>query len=220
MKLEIKHTADGSSTLFLPELDEQYHSLNGAFTESEHVFLNMGFQFHPKSNPVVFEVGFGTGLNALLTARQAEITGRQVYYVAIENFPLSQEVIMKLDYGRLIPNKGRELFLDLHRCEWNKSVQLTSSFRLLKIKADFTGGDWKLPVGCDIIYFDAFGPDKQPRMWEPQLFVRLYEQLLPGGVLVTYSAKGEVRRRLKAAGFGVEKVPGPTGKKEMLRAIK
>ncbi len=220
MKLEIKHTADGSSTFYLPHMDEQYHSLNGALTESEHVFLKMGFLFHPKPDPVVFEVGFGTGLNALLTARQAESISRNVFYIAIENFPLDPELVRELDYGRFIPGKGKDLFSDLHQCQWNEPVQITPFFRLLKIKADFTGSEWKLPVNCDIIYFDAFGPDKQAEMWEPQVFVRLYEQLLPGGVFVTYSAKGEVRRRLLAAGFSIEKLPGPPGKKEMLRAIK
>lgn len=220
MKPEIKPTADGSSTLYLPDMDEQYHSLNGALTESQHVFLKMGFHFHLKSDPVVFEVGFGTGLNALLTAWQAKVTCRQVYYIAIENSPLSFEVVMELDYGRFIPEKGRQLFSDIHSCLWNEPVQISPFFRLLKIKADFTSNDWKLPSSCDIIYFDAFGPDKQPQMWEPQVFIRMYELLLPGGLLVTYSAKGEVRRRLKAAGFDIEKLPGPPGKNEMLRAIK
>lgn len=220
MKLELKHTADGSSTFYLPDMDEQYHSLNGALTESQHVFLKMGFQFHSEPNPIVFEVGFGTGLNALLTGWQAKVTGRQVFYIAIEKFPLSQEMVKELDYGRFIPKNGQKLFSDLHRCQWDEQVQLTPFFRLLKIRADFTGGEWKLPVNCNIVYFDAFGPDKQPEMWEPQVFTRLYKQLLPGGVLVTYSAKGEVRRRLQAAGFGVERLPGPPGKKEMLRAIK
>lgn len=220
MKIEIKLTADGSSTLYLPYLNEQYHSLNGAVTESEHVFLNMGFNYQKKPNPVVFEIGFGTGLNALLTADRARITEQSVFYMAIENYPLDKTMVEVLDYGRFIPDQGYALYSALHECNWNEPVQVTPNFRLLKIKSDFTGIDWKLPVNYDIVYFDAFGPDKQPDMWSQQLFSRLYEQLLPGGILVTYSAKGEVRRRLNAAGFITEKLPGPPGKKEMIRAIK
>jgi tRNA U34 5-methylaminomethyl-2-thiouridine-forming methyltransferase MnmC len=220
MKVEIRYTADGSSTLYLPHLNEQYHSLNGAVTESEHVFLNMGFNYYEKPNPVVFEVGFGTGLNALLTADRARITEQSVYYIAIENFPLDKAMIELLDYGRFVPDQGKEVFTALHECNWNEPVTITPYFRLLKVKSDFTENDWKLPVNYDIVYFDAFGPDKQPDMWTQQIFSRLYEQLLPGGILVTYSAKGEVRRRLNVAGFITERLPGPPGKKEMIRAIK
>ncbi len=220
MKVEIKYTADGSSTLYLPDLNEQYHSLNGAVTESEHVYLNMGFNYYQKPNPVVFEVGFGTGLNALLTADRAQITKQSVFYMAIENYPLDKAVVEVLDYGRFVPEQGKELFAALHECNWDEPVQVTPYFCLLKIKSDFTGIDWKLPVKFDIVYFDAFGPDKQPDMWTQHIFSRLYEQFLPGGILVTYSAKGEVRRRLKTAGFVTEKLPGPPGKKEMIRAIK
>lgn len=140
--------------------------------------------------------------------------------MAIENYPLDKTMVEVLDYGRFIPDQGYALYAALHECNWNEPVQVTPNFRLLKIKSDFTGIDWKLPVNYDIVYFDAFGPDKQPDMWSQQLFSRLYEQLLPGGILVTYSAKGEVRRRLNAAGFITEKLPGPPGKKEMIRAIK
>lgn len=220
MKIELKHTADGSSTIYLPDLNEQYHSLNGAVTESDHVFLKMGFNYHKKPNPVLFEVGFGTGLNALLTANRARITNQSILYMAIENYPLEKALIEELDYGRFVPDKGIDLFSAIHECNWNTPVQVTPYFRLLKIKSDFTTSDWKLPLNFDIVYFDAFGPDKQPEMWSQQIFSRLYEQLLPGGILVTYSAKGEVRRRLNAAGFTTEKLPGPPGKKEMIRAIK
>lgn len=220
MKLELRQTADGSSTLYVADMDEQYHSLNGAVTESEHVFVKTGFDFHPKQDPVIFEVGFGTGLNALLTARRARMTGRSVNYVAVENYPLPREVTEELDYGRFVAEEDKQLYAGLHQCVWNEPVQLTPGFRLLKIKSDFTSLNWNLPEGTNIVYFDAFGPDKQPQMWEQAVFMRLYEQLLPGGVLVTYSAKGEVRRRLNAAGFRTERLPGPPGKKEMLRAIK
>ncbi len=220
MKYQIKLTTDGSFTIFLPDLNEQYHSLNGAVTESKHVFLKMGFDFHPLQNPVVFEVGFGTGLNALLTAYRAEITGRSVFYTTIEKYPLNIKLVKNLNYGDFIPGRGNELFSAIHECQWDVPVQLTPFFRILKINADFLILDQRPKFKCDIIYFDAFGPDKQPEMWSPQIFSYLFEQLLPEGILVTYSAKGEVRRHLTAAGFKTEKLPGPPGKKEMLRAIK
>jgi tRNA U34 5-methylaminomethyl-2-thiouridine-forming methyltransferase MnmC len=220
MKLELKSTADGSFTLYLPEMDEQYHSLNGAVTESEHVFLKMGFNFHPSANPAVFEVGFGTGLNALLTAYQAEVTKRKVFYTAVENHPLSPELVEELDYGRFVPERGIELYRTIHECNWNVPIQITPCFSLLKLNADFTVSLQNLKLKSDIVYFDAFAPDKQPEMWTQQIFMELYDQLLPGGVLVTYSAKGEIRRRMNDAGFRTERLPGPPGKKEMLRGIK
>ncbi|RIH63205.1 SAM-dependent methyltransferase [Mariniphaga sediminis] len=220
MNPEYRNTADGSGTLYLPEMNEQYHSLNGAVTESKHVFIEMGYRFHSAPNPVIFEVGFGTGLNCLLTADLAEKDQRSVFYIAIEKYPLSSETIKKLDYGRFIQGKGRELFSSIHECVWDVPVQLTPWFTLLKLKADFTGNEWQIPQHCDIIYFDAFGPDKQPEMWSLPNFLHLSQLMSPGGVFVTYSAKGMVRRQLTEVGFTVERLPGPPGKKEMLRGIK
>lgn len=220
MKLELKNTSDGSSTFYLPELGEQYHSLNGAVTESKHVFLEMGYNYHKSSNPVVFEVGFGTGLNCLLTAHKAEQQKRPTFYIGIEYYPLAIESVNLLGYGRFIPENGHSLFSAIHASEWNVPIQISPWFTLLKMKADFTCLKWELPCSCDIIYFDAFGPDKQSEMWTDNLFSRLYKISLNEGVFVTYSAKGEVRRRLVSAGFSMEKLPGPPGKKEMLRGIK
>jgi tRNA U34 5-methylaminomethyl-2-thiouridine-forming methyltransferase MnmC len=220
MKLQLKNTGDGSATLFLPELNEHYHSMNGAVTESNHVFLANGYDFHPSKQPVVFEVGFGTGLNCLLTARQALLQKRPTFYISVEKFPLKQKIINQLNYGSLIQENGNQLFKIIHECEWNIPVEISSWFTLLKLKTDFAAGDWTLPQKCDIIYFDAFGPDKQPEMWAEEFFFRLFNNSFNGGVLVTYSAKGEVRRRMVNAGFKVERLPGPPGKKEMLRGIK
>lgn len=220
MKTEYRKTADGSTTLYLPGMDEQYHSLNGAFTESDHVFIRMGYRHHPSPDPVIFEVGFGTGLNCLLTAYRAEKEKRPTSYLAIEKYPLTDEVINKLDYGRFIHKEGQKLFSSIHQCEWGVPVQLSHYFNLYKMKADLTDFSWQLPQSCNIIYFDAFGPDKQPEMWTLPIFERLYKMILPGGVIVTYSAKGEVRRRLASAGFSMEKLAGPPGKKEMLKGIK
>jgi tRNA U34 5-methylaminomethyl-2-thiouridine-forming methyltransferase MnmC len=220
MKPEFIYTADGSPTLFLPGMNEQYHSLNGAITESKYVFEEKGYTYHSAASPVVFEVGFGTGLNCLLTACNAQQLCRSTFYISIENNPLSTELIRRLNYGSLISKKAEALFHFIHECEWNVPVQISDYFKLLKLKADFVKNDWQLPASCDVVYFDAFGPDKQPEMWSAAVFARLYEVTSPGGVLVTYSAKGEVRRRLQASGFRTERLPGPPGKKEMLRGIK
>lgn len=220
MNAVIKNTGDGSLTLFLPEMNEQYHSLNGALTESNHVFIDKGFNFHSSKEPVVFEVGFGTGLNCLLTAHQAQLQQRPTFYISIEKFPLNHQLIKKLDYGRLIYENGSRLYEKIHACEWEIPVKISPWFTLLKLNSDFTSEKWLLPKKCDVVYFDAFGPDKQPEMWTGEIFVRLYENCSDGGVLVTYSAKGEVRRRLINAGFHVDRLPGPPGKMEMLRGIK
>ncbi len=220
MNLQIKTTGDGSATLFLSELNEQYHSLNGAVTESNYVFLTNGFHFHPSTQPVVFEVGFGTGLNCLLTAKQAQLQNRPTFYMTIEKFPIEQDIVTQLNYGSLIEENGIQLFRKIHDCEWNIPVEISPWFTLLKLKTDFTSEKWILPQKTDIIYFDAFGPDKQPEMWTEEIFLRLFENSSEEGVLVTYSAKGEVRRRMVNAGFKVERLPGPPGKKEMLRGIK
>jgi tRNA U34 5-methylaminomethyl-2-thiouridine-forming methyltransferase MnmC len=220
MKFEIKHTADGSATIFLPGLNEQYHSMNGAVTESRHVFVDMGVRFHSSPSPSVFEVGFGTGLNALVTAAEAETTKRATDYIAIDSYPLDLELLKRLDYSRFIPVLSKDFYISMHECDWETPVQLTPYFRLHKIKLNLINDEIKVPGKFDIIYFDAFGPDKQPEMWTQQIFTKIYDLTLPGGVLVTYSAKGEVRRRLTTAGFKTERLPGPPGKKEMLRAIK
>ncbi len=220
MKLELRKTNDGSSTLYIPEMDEQYHSLNGAITESKHVFIENGFHFHKAPVPSVFEVGFGTGLNCLLTAHLAEKEKRRVIYTAIEKYPLEAGITAKLNYDRWLPVNGKKLYSDIIDAPWGEQVQVSAWFTLLKMNADFVSDYWNLPNGCDIVYFDAFGPDKQPEMWSAELINRLFEITLPGGVFVTYSAKGEVRRRLLSAGFTVERLPGPPGKKEMLRGIK
>ncbi|SHE73718.1 tRNA U34 5-methylaminomethyl-2-thiouridine-forming methyltransferase MnmC [Mariniphaga anaerophila] len=216
----LKNTGDGSATLFVPEMNEQYHSMNGAITESNHVYLGNGFNYHASANPVVFEVGFGTGLNCLLTAVQAQKQNRPTFYISIEKFPLEQELINQLNYGELVGENGSTLFEKIHSCTWNIPTEIIPGFKLLKLRADFNTENWALPEKCDVIYFDAFGPDKQPEMWSQENLQRLYNFSSDNGVFVTYSAKGEVRRRLKTAGYNVERLPGPPGKMEMLRGIK
>lgn len=217
MKLE--QTADGSFTLYVPELDEHYHSVKGALTESQHIFIDMGLKHSQATNPYILEIGLGTGLNCFLTYLTSKETGQAIHYTGIERFPLSEEVIDQLDYATLIGKGEKEIYQAIHQAAWNKEVLLSPHFSLHKIEGDFT--QYSFLGKYDLIYFDAFAPGKQPEMWEQPLFDMLYELLNPGGILTTYCAKGVVRRMLQAAGFTVERLAGPPGgKREILRATK
>lgn len=216
----IKITSDGSSTIYLPEMDEQYHSMNGAVTESNHVFIEKGYLFCTKKNPVVFEVGFGTGLNCLLTAYRAEMLKQPTIYFSVEKYPVSLSIARQLNYGPLVSEQACEWFEEIHSCEWEKMIRISKFFRLCKLNMDITENRLQLDTKCNVVYFDAFGPDKQPEMWAPGIFKQLSGIVAHGGVFVTYSAKGQVRRDLATAGFCMERLPGPPGKKEMLRGIK
>ena len=217
MKLE--QTADGSYTLYVPELDEHYHSVKGALTESQHIFIDMGLKHSRVPSPHILEIGLGTGLNCFLTLLTAAETQRNIHYTGIERFPLSMEVIQKLDYPTLINKGHEEEYMAIHQAPWGENIPLSPWFTLHKIEGDFTNYAFK--KGYDIIYFDAFAPEKQPEMWEQSLFDGLYSTLNEGGILTTYCAKGVVRRMLQTAGFIVERLPGPPGgKREILRATK
>ncbi len=218
--MQIIKTSDGSQTIYLPELNEQYHSLNGAVTESEYVYIEKGYLYQQSRNQKVFEVGFGTGLNCLLTALQAKKSGIRTKYIAIEKFPLEKIITDQLNYGRQISENAQIIFEKIHSCLWNTEVQITEYFSLIKIEGDLLNFNLKNIDNCTVVYFDAFGPDKQPEMWTPLIFSKISELSSVGGVFVTYSAKGEVRRQLTASGFDMERLPGPPGKKEMLRGIK
>ena len=217
--MNIEPTADGSNTLFVPELNEHYHSIKGALTESEHIFIRMGVEHHPSPSPRVLEIGFGTGLNAFLTLLYADKTQRTVHYTSLERYPVAPELISHLGYPeRICPERAVD-FYALHRAAWEEDIPLTPYFTLHKVQTDFTTYDF--PDAYDVIYFDAFAPEKQPEMWTQDLFDRLYHSLRPGGILTTYCAKGAVRRTLQAVGFTVERLPGPPeGKREILRASK
>ena len=212
-------TADGSNTLYIPEMDEHYHSIKGAETESRHIFLEMGFNQCKQDTIKVLEIGFGTGLNAYLTLRTAEEKQKKVNYYSIELYPLSWETVKALNYSEEAD------FRALHICEWNKQVAIKEKFHLYKWEVDFTKEDFVIGLKekgpFDLIYFDAFAPEKQPEMWNDQLFKLLYVNMNKGGVLTTYCTKGMVRRMLQSVGFIVERLPGPPeGKREILRATK
>ncbi|MFZ0281985.1 MAG: tRNA (5-methylaminomethyl-2-thiouridine)(34)-methyltransferase MnmD [Bacteroidales bacterium] len=216
--VEIIKTGDGSDTLYVPELDEHYHSVNGAIRESEFIFIEAGFN-SCLSNPVrIFEAGFGTGLNVLLTAIRNLPERRQVYYTSIENFPLPEEIISALNYKDYVSPQGKQLFDTIHSCEWNTLVKIDEGFYLNKVRGDLESGF--ITGSFDLIYYDAFGPDKQPGMWSDEVIKKISEHTVKNGILVTYSAKGEVKRRLIKYGFEVSLLPGPPGKRQMIRAVK
>lgn len=218
IKRELQLTADGSHTLFIPEMDEHYHSVNGAVQESRHVFIEAGLHRLERKEITVLEIGFGTGLNAFLTLLDAEEQQRNIHYYTIERYPLDADIIESLNYGEIISAERKELFHALHQAEWNITVPITACFELHKIEGDSNA--CALPSGIDLVYFDAFAPDKQPEMWNLEIFNRLYGCMTKGGILTTYCAKGAVRRMMKEAGYSVERIPGPLGKREMLCALK
>ena len=214
-------TEDGSDTLFVPEMNEQYHSIHGAMAESRHIFINCGFNFF-SNHPVikVLEIGFGTGLNCLLTALEATMSNIYTCYYAMENYPLPAELVRRLNYPVLTGREGSEIFSGIHEAPWDEKIMITPGFELLKLRDDFTKSSLEEIQGVEVVYFDAFGPEKQPEMWETELFRKLNQVMKEGGLLMTFSAKGSVRRSLQAAGFEVERLPGPSGKREILRAFK
>jgi len=220
MERQLIETADGSKTLFIPEMNEQYHSLNGALTESIYVFLQQGFLAHKANSLSIFEVGFGTGLNALITALEANNSKRKTHFVSIEKYPISQNEILELNYGSLFSKEAIQLFQKMHDAEWNRKVMISDYFSIQKINADLKTYNFPKDEKFDIIYFDAFGPDKQPNMWQNDIFLKIYSACRQDAIFVTYSAKGEIRRNLAACGFEMERLPGPPGKRQMLRGTK
>jgi tRNA U34 5-methylaminomethyl-2-thiouridine-forming methyltransferase MnmC len=220
MKMQLINTGDGSNTIYLPEMNEHYHSFNGAITESMHVYIEKGFRFCNELAPNVFEVGFGTGLNCMLTALEAGQSKKIVTYYSVEKYPVENQILQQLNYGQIISEKALQIFQKIHKCEWDKTVKISTYFSLMKIKCDVKNLILDSFKNFNIIYFDAFGPDKQPEMWTSDIFRKIYEKTSDNGIIVTYSAKGEVRRKLTAYGFEMERLPGPPGKKQMLRGIK
>ena len=218
MHREIQITNDGSHTISIPEMNVTYHSHHGAIGESMHVYINAGLLpllDAPLQSPVnIFEMGFGTGLNALLTLQKALEYKRIIHYTAIELFPLTQTEIIQVNYGQLL--NSQNTFLQLHDCEWEKEIRINEYFTLKKIKISLN--EIMIPAHINCIYFDAFSPTVQPELWTTAVFEKMYSFLQPGGILVTYSSKSEIRRNMKAAGFTISKIPGPWGKREMVRA--
>ena len=220
MKRERIRTADGSPSLRIPDWDESYHSVHGALQESTHVFIRMGLEHVPsKATLDILEMGFGTGLNALLTAVHPRLNDLKVRYTGLEAFPLTEAEWQHLDYPSLLEaSNALHIYERLHRSPWDHFTEITPEFKLRKRTLDFR--QFHELEAYDLIYFDAFGARVQPELWTVTLFERMFAGLRAGGVLVTYAAKGSVRRAMQEVGFSVERLAGPPGKREMLRATK
>lgn len=228
---KIQLTEDGSHTLFSEMAGQTYHSAHGAVQESRHIFISQLFLKSQRSTVngqqlSILEIGFGTGLNALLAAEWACENAIRVEYTTIELYPLEEDVYSELNYGRLLGCE--ELFLKLHEAQWDVGMQqITDDFAISKCKRDIVD---ELRVRCeelgvrsdgfDFVFFDAFSPDAQPELWTEEVFKNVYTLMKEGGVMTTYCAKGDVRRAMLAAGFKVEKLQGPPGKRHILRATK
>jgi len=215
-------TGDGSNTLFVSGLNEHYHSTGGAIRESRHIYINSGFKKAASlANSIhIFEVGFGTGLNALLTWAEAEKTKKPVFYTSIEAFPLNKEIWSVLNYpGQLNIPGSVDIFRILHESSWGNIESVSPYFTLHKIHEKME--DFIPPSSVyHCIYFDAFSPDVEQSLWSELIFRRIYNSMAPGAALVTFSVKGRVVRTLKEIGFGIEKLTGPPGKRHILRATK
>ncbi|WP_117881325.1 tRNA (5-methylaminomethyl-2-thiouridine)(34)-methyltransferase MnmD [Aureibaculum luteum] len=220
MKREIMITSDGSTTIHLPDWNEQYHSKHGAIQEAYHVFIDKGFnEIALTENISILEIGFGTGLNAFITYLESKKSIRNIDYVGVEAYPVENEDIIKLNYvTELKVENEKPIFDEMHTIAWEKEHQLSNEFSLTKREQFFDAID---DVNrFNLVYYDAFGARVQPEHWTAIMFQKMYNALKVNGILVTYAAKGSVRRAMQEVGFTVERLPGPPGKREMLRAIK
>jgi len=215
MQRHLVVTEDGSHSIYVPELNEHYHSIHGAIQESTHVFINAGLKAAMLANkPIsVFEMGFGTGLNALLTLMESVKTNIRISYTALEAYPLESSLVAMLNYDILLDGEKLKL---LHNIPWNTPTQINPLFSLIKTQGSLL--DYMPQTTFDLIYFDAFAPEVQPELWTQAIFEKLRSAMFAGAILVTYCCKGSVKRALKSAGFQIEKLPGPPGKREILRA--
>jgi tRNA U34 5-methylaminomethyl-2-thiouridine-forming methyltransferase MnmC len=234
MQRQLILTADGSHSIAIPEMNVTYHSVHGAIQESRHVFIEAGLgsgRFHrpethnqsaSHSKPEsinILEMGFGTGLNALLTYAETEKRELHINFTTIELFPLQKEEFQFLNYCEAMGRTDlQSIFTKMHDCDWEKDTTLSPRFTLFKTNQSLL--QFKSERPFDLIYFDAFDPAAQPELWTKEVFALLFANMNPQAVLVTYCCKGDVRRAMQAAGFVTEKIPGPPRKREMLRATK
>ena len=219
--IRIQLTADGSHTLMNTQLDESYHAHNGAMSESLHVYIQAGLEEVAKTNGKirVLEFGFGTGLNAILTMKRAQELGLEVEYMSIEPAPVPREIAQQLNYHEHLPKECRPWFEAMHECEWGRDIEIGPNFILHK----FNGKLQDLAVDqakFDLVYFDAFAPNRQPDAWSLVNFNKCFEVMVSGGLFVTYCANGQFKRDMKSIGFQVKAYPGALGRREMTRAWK
>ena len=219
MKREIIITDDGSTTIRIPDWDENYHSTHGAIQEAKHVFIKNGLNLFQKQDSIsILEIGFGTGLNAFITFLET-LTKDKVNYVGIEAYPISEEEIAQMNYvSELQATQYQEIFDKMHTSDWESKQIITENFILTKRKQFFQDIDDKEQY--DLIYFDAFGFPLQPELWSEAIFKKMYDALLPKGTLVTYACRSSIKNAMLSVGFSIEKLPGAPGKREMLRATK
>ena len=222
--MKVIPTGDGSNSIFIEKLNETYHSRHGALQESNHVFLKNGFIFlvdnRSYSNIRIFELGFGTGLNAVLTAIESLKRKVMVEYLTVEPYPLPKGIVDQLEYGKVLEHPdASSMFNRIHDAVWEKRTVIHSFFRLNKVKSTIQELNEALR-DFDLIYYDAFAPSKQPEMWSWDILEKVHAMMVPGGVFVTYCARGQVKRDLSAMGMVIQTLPGPPGKKEMIRGIK
>ena len=215
---EIVITQDGSHSIYVQSLDEHYHSVHGAITESQHVFIEAGLKQFKNRHIRILEMGFGTGLNALLTLAETNESNISIYYTGIEKYPLESTIIESLNYESIIDPTWKGMLKLIHDSPWQQEVLIKPEFILKKLQCDMH--EMELADEFDLVYFDAFAPEKQPELWTEDLFRQIFLSMRSNSILTTYSSKGMIRRNLKAAGFRVEKIPGPPGKREMTRAYK
>jgi tRNA U34 5-methylaminomethyl-2-thiouridine-forming methyltransferase MnmC len=219
MNRRIVTTNDGSHTIYVEELDETYHSSHGAIQEAKHVFLENGLKLFQNQFVRIFEMGFGTGLNAFLTWQIAEDWNINVEYLGIEAFPVEASLVKSLNYMDTFDEEAKKRFEQIHTVEWDKLVDINPNFSLHKIHQKIEDFE-VVSNSIDLIYYDAFGPRAQSDMWDISVLSKMFQMLKPNGYLVTYCAKGQVKRDLKSLGFIVESLSGPPGKREMTRARK
>ena len=219
MEREIIKTLDGSTTIHLKEWDECYHSKHGAIQEAKHVFIKNGLSLFEDKPVSILEIGFGTGLNAFITFLESTEKKQQIDYVGVEAYPVDAKEVLAMNYvTELDALEFENIFEKMHKCEWNKKIEISTDFSLTKRKQFFDEiDDFET---FDLIYFDAFGYRVQPELWSTEIFQKMYNSLKPNGVLVTYAARGVVKRSMIEVGFTVEKLAGPPGKREMFRASK
>ena len=218
---KIFETADGSHSIYSEQFGVSYHSKYGAIQETQHVFIDAGLGLKAILQPKIdiLDIGFGTGLNALMTCLEAQKRNLTIHYTAVEAFPISLETVQSLNYGEILKEETvNDIFLKMHEANWGETIHITEHFIFTKLKSKFQKLTFQ--SAYDVVYFDAFAPSAQPELWETPVLKIMYDALRPTGVLTTYCAKGEVKRTMKAIGFGIERLPGPPGKREMTRATK
>jgi tRNA U34 5-methylaminomethyl-2-thiouridine-forming methyltransferase MnmC len=219
LKREIIQTKDGSTTIHIKDGDECYHSRFGAIQEAQHVFIKNGLSLFKNESISIMEIGFGTGLNTFITFLESKKLNQTIDYVGVEAYPVSAEEVLSMNYvSELNVELGKTVFEKMHECHWEEKVVFRNDFSLTKRKQFFADIDDKEKF--DLIYFDAFGYSVQPELWSTEIFKKMYEALKPKGILVTYAARGVVKRSMIEVGFTVEKLAGPPGKREMFRARK